>query len=199
MLLLHDLPLETCVRAIDAANANDPATLDFQGAVYPQALLEGQRAQAWVEQLRPDAPPALRLAARAHHLRRWEIPRDAYPRTRAGYLAWRSRLYGFHGDALAEIMANAGYGEDQIARARTILHKQRMRTDPDVQAHEDAVSLAFLEVRAASFSSTVSREQLLRALGRTWAKMSPAGRAAALSLDPGPGLQVALESALLDR
>ena len=31
----------------------------------------------------------LLLAARAHHLRRWELPRDSYPVGRAGYLRWR--------------------------------------------------------------------------------------------------------------
>jgi Domain of unknown function (DUF4202) len=195
---VHDPFLDICVRAIDAANANDPASLFFEGAFHPQALLEGQRAQAWVEQLRPGANPALRLAARAHHLRRWEIPRDAYPRTRAGYLSWRRRLYDFHADALAEIMTAAGYPPDQTARAGTILHKQGLHTDADVQAHEDAVSLAFLELRAAGFSTTVSREQLLRALRRTWSKMSEAGRSASQSLDLSPELQSALVSALSD-
>ena len=191
-----DLFFETCVREIDAANANDPAKLDFEGASYPLALIEGQRAHAWLEQLRQDAPAPLRLAARAHHLRRWEIPRDGYPRTRAGYLAWRTRLYDFHADALSQIMRGAGYTASEAARASAIMHKKQLRTDPDVQAYEDAVSLAFLEIRAADFASTVNREQLLRALSRTWAKMSAAGHMAALSLDLDPAVRAALDSAL---
>jgi len=174
--------LRDCIAAIDEMNAADPASLEFEGDRYPQALLEGRRAQLWVEKLRPAAGPPLRLAARAHHIRRWEVPRDSFPRTRAGYLAWRKYLYSFHADILAGIMAGAGFGEEEVQRAGTILRKKGIKLDPDVQSHEDAVSLAFLEVRLEHFIPSVSDEQLLRALRRTWAKMSPAGQAEARSL-----------------
>lgn len=188
--------VQACVAAIDEMNAVDPATLVFEGSRHPQALLEGRRAQAWVERLRADARPALRLAARAHHIRRWEVPRDRFPRTRRGYLAWRTHLYGFHAGILAGIMSAAGFGEDQIERARTILRKEGIKRDPDVQTHEDAVSLAFLEVRLEQFIPSVSDEQLLRALRRTWAKMSPAGQAEARSLVLSRPAAAAVQAAL---
>ena len=64
--------------AIDAVNANDPRTHDTE----PLALAQGRKAEAWVVRLDPDASVALRLAARAHHLRRWELPRSDYPEGR---------------------------------------------------------------------------------------------------------------------
>ena len=38
----------------------------------------------------PAATEAQVLAARAHHLRRWVVPRTSYPEGRAGYLRWRT-------------------------------------------------------------------------------------------------------------
>jgi len=51
----HDL-IDECVRAIDAANANDPLRLGFDGRSYPLALLGGRNTQAWVDRLREEAP-----------------------------------------------------------------------------------------------------------------------------------------------
>lgn len=171
-----------CVRLIDEANAADPACCELNGEQRPRCLVEGERAQSWLERLHPNASDALKLAARAHHVRRWEVPRDSYPLTRVGYHAWRTRLYGFHGEVLGAFMERAGYPVEDVTRAQEILSKQRIKVDPECQAHEDAVSLAFLEVRLAEFAPRISDEQLLRALRRTWAKMSPDGHAAALEL-----------------
>ena len=171
------------ISAIDAANAGDPDTLRFAGADRPRARIEGERAQHWLDRLRPDASEVLRLTARAHHLRRWEVPRDSYPRTRAGYHAWRSGLYEFHATALGELMSAAGYAEDDIAEAARLMGKRGIKTDRDAQSYEDAVSLAFLELRLADFAPSVSDDQLMRALRRTWNKMSDAGHAVALQLE----------------
>ena len=175
--------LSAVTEAIDAANRADPATLRFEGEDHPRAWLEGRRARHWIDRLRPDAADPLRLAANAHHLRRWEVPRESYPRTRPGYLDWRSGLYEFHGGALGELMRAAGYPDDEIAEAARIMVKRAIKTDADVQSYEDAVSLAFLETRLMDFAPSVSDDQLMRALRRTWRKMSDAGHDAALTLD----------------
>ncbi|MYB88004.1 MAG: DUF4202 domain-containing protein [Acidimicrobiaceae bacterium] len=62
--------------AIDAANADDPRSHDSE----PLALAQGRRAEEWVVRLDPEASDALRLAARAHHLRRWRCPAPTIPR-----------------------------------------------------------------------------------------------------------------------
>ena len=81
----HVEAIDRARSAIDAANRADPHQHD--GA--PLAELQGRLAEAWVTRLDPDASTALRLAARAHHLRRWVVPRASYPHGRAGYLRWR--------------------------------------------------------------------------------------------------------------
>ncbi len=150
-------PLATALAAVDAANAGDPSRVSWRGEELPVALAEGRSAHRWVLRLRPDAPEALQIATRGHHLRRWEIPRDAYPRTRDGYLAWRTRLYDFHSAAVADVMTDAGYAAETIAHAARLLRKQGIKVDADAQTYEDAVSLAFLEVRLAQFAGASAR------------------------------------------
>ena len=190
--------LEAALADIDRANAGDPSRMIRDATERPVALVEGQCAHRWVLALRPDAPEVLQIVARAHHLRRWEIPRDSYPRTRDGYLAWRTSLYDFHAGAVAEVMARAGYAADAIARAGQLMHKQGIKVDADAQSYEDAVGLAFIEVRLPSFIEVVNEDQLMRALRRTWRKMSAAGRDAALTADLDPRAAEAVRRALAE-
>jgi len=92
--------LVEALELIDSENQADPSVVRFEGEIRPVAFIEGIRAHYWAEHLATDAPDELLIAARAHHLRRWEVPRNAYPRTREGYLAWRNRLYGYHAKLL---------------------------------------------------------------------------------------------------
>ena len=75
--------LDNVLAAIDAANREDP-TATARG---PLALAQGELASDWLDRLAPNAGPELAVAARAHHLRRWELRRDTYPEGRAGYLS----------------------------------------------------------------------------------------------------------------
>jgi hypothetical protein len=178
--------LARALEQIDRENSADPSRLVFRGEGYPTAFIEGVRAHHWVEHMRPDAPDSLLIAARGHHLRRWEVSRESYPRTRQGYHSWRNRLYDFHAEAVGELMRQAGYDEDAVSDASRLLKKHDIKGDPDAQTYEDAVSLAFLEARLVPFSESVTDEQLVRALQRTWRKMSEAGHQAVHSLDLEP-------------
>jgi hypothetical protein len=176
-------PLESVLSRIDQANAADPHQEDWQGQAQPKERLYGQRMSGWLERLRPDADELLQIAARGQHIRRWEVPRDSYPMTREGYLRWRSFLYGFHGEKVGEIMAEAGYAEADIARVKAILSKRGLKTDPDVQAVEDAACLVFLEHHFLGFAAGLEPDKLIGIVRKTWGKMSEAARAHALQLD----------------
>jgi len=190
--------LDAALAVIDAANEGDPNAVELAGASTPLALAEGRAAYDWVERLRGDegAPDALLIAARGHHIRRWEHPRDAFPRDRAGYQAWRTRLYEVHASHLEAIMRDAGYGTDEIAAMTAIVHKRGIKADPDAQTYEDAVALAFLELQFAAFAAREPRATVIRALQRTWRKMSEAGHEAALTLTLTPELQSLVTEAL---
>jgi hypothetical protein len=164
--------------AIDRANAEDP-----QG----REVLYSERMVAWVKALAPGASPELLLAARAQHLRRWKIPRSTYPEGRSGYLKWREGLKKIHADALAEILAAAGYGADSIAKARSLLVRKNLADDAEGQTLEDAACLVFLQFEFAAFSAKTEPGKMVDILRKSWGKMSPAARERALALDLAPG------------
>lgn len=158
-----------------------------QGDPSGVALPHARTVVAWVERLRPDASEALRLAARAQHLGRWEVPRSTYPEGRDGYLRWRRDLSERHAEQAAGLLTECGYPADTVARVGAIMRKRGRVRDPEVQVLEDALCLAFIERQLDDFRRKHEDAKLAGILQKTWAKMSPQGREAALALDlPGP-------------
>lgn len=196
--MTSDSRFEDAIRRIDEANAEDPNVEVADGREEPKELLYGRRMSGWVERLRPDAPEAVRLAARAQHLRRWEIPRNQFPMDRAGYHRWRTTLYKFHADQAAAILRDVGYDEETIARVGDLLQKKRLKTDPDAQTIEDAAALVFLEHHAVEFAGRedMTEEKLVDILRKTWKKMSAAGQRAALEMELPAALRGLIEKAL---
>jgi hypothetical protein len=168
---------DAAITAIDAANADDPVTLEVRGAVRPKELAHAELMTEWVRRLDPDASEAQLIAARAHHLRRWTSPRSTYPEGRAGYLRWRSALKAQHATEVAELLAGAGYDGTTIERVQRLIKKQGLGSDPAVQVHEDALCLVFLETQLAATVDQLGDEHMLDVIRKTAAKMSPAGLA----------------------
>jgi hypothetical protein len=189
---------EAAITQFDKANAVDPHTEIVGGAAHPKELLYAQRMTAWLDKLAPDASEALRLAARSQHIRRWELPRADFPMDRTGYLRWRTTLYRFHADTAGQILRDVGYGDATIERVQTLLRKERLKRDPDVQCLEDVICLVFLESYLLDFAVQQDREKLINILRRTWKKMSPRGHAAALALDLSPEARELVEDALAE-
>jgi hypothetical protein len=165
--------------AIDAANAADPN----QHGGEPLALLQGRLAESWVVRLDPDASEALRLAARAHHLRRWVVPRDSYPDGRAGYLRWRRDQKQRHAEELRELLEQVGLDPVIVARAAAIVAKVGLGSDPEVQVFEDAVCLTFLETQLSDTADRLDANRMTTVIAKTLTKMSEPGKAAALTID----------------
>jgi hypothetical protein len=183
---LGDSRLVRAIAAIDAANADDPHTLVVRGERRPKELAHAELVSEWVAALCPAASEALLLAARAHHVRRWEIARDGFPQGRAGYHRWRRAQHAHHAEILGAILAEVGYDEATIARARAIVAKQGLGRDPEVQVLEDALCLVFLETQLRELGGRLADDKLEGVLRKTLAKMSAAAiaRARALPLDP---------------
>lgn len=190
----HDPRLQAAIDAIDAANADDPNTIVVAGVERPKELAHAALMSQWLLRLDPEADVAQQLAARAHHLRRWTIPRASYPDGRAGYLRWRTALSKQHAEDVAEILAAVGYETPIIDRVRAIIRKQGLGSDPAVQAHEDALCLVFLETQFADLLGRLGREKTVEVVAKTVRKMSAAGIEAAGSL----GLADDLASVLAD-
>ena len=140
--------------AIDTANAADPTHVVVRGSEHPLALVHGQLAVEWVQALHPDAPDEWLLAARAHHLRRWELPRSDYPAGKAGYLRWKRDQRQRHGREVAVLLADVGYEPDVVERVQALVRRDHLATDVGAQAVEDAACLVFIETQLAEVSST---------------------------------------------
>ena len=184
---LGDKQLQEALERIDAFNGKDPRR---------QELLYGQRMSAWLGKLEPKASEALRVAARAQHIGRWTIPRSSYPMDRAGYKRWRTELGKFHAEKAGEILLEVGYGEELIARVKSLLQKKMLKTDSECQTLEDVICLVFLEHYFADFASQHPEEKVIHILQRTLIKMSDRGRQAALELNLPPDLRRLVEKAL---
>jgi len=188
--------LQAALARVDAANSQDPNTGAFEGKTYPRELLYGQRMTHWLAHLAPEASEPLQLAVRCQHLRRWEIPRDRYPMDRRGYHQWRTALYQFHAEKAGEILREVGYDETTIERVGQIIQKKNLSSDPETQWLEDAAGLVFLENYLADFSREHEEAKLIEILRKTWKKMSPRGREAAMQLDLEPQARALVERAL---
>ncbi len=169
--------LQSALDAIDTANAKDPKLEDGQ----PEALLYGQRMTEEASRLFPNASEALQIAARGQHIERWMIKRADYPEGRAGYLKWRRDQGARHAERVAEIMADAGYSEDEIADAGAMLRKEGIKRNEQVQALEDIICFVFIKWYFAPFAAKHSDEKVLDIVVKTARKMSADARARALS------------------
>jgi hypothetical protein len=184
--------------AFDRANAADPNLESVDGEEVPKEVIYGQRMSAWLMRLCPEAPEALCLAARSQHIERWVTPRGSYPDGRIGYLTWRRDLKRYHADRAGEILAGLGYPNTLVAGVQALVRKERLKQDEDAQVLEDVACVVFLAHYLADFAEKHETDKVVEILRKTWAKMSPLGRRAALALPMTGALEGLLASALAD-
>lgn len=184
------------IALIDEANAPDPVTIEVDGGDVPKELTHARMLTAWVERLLPEPGEALLLAARAHHIRRWESPRDTFPAGRRGYLRWRRDLQVRHAGHARAILEECGYDEDTIARVERLIRKETPKRDPEGQAFEDGLTLVFLETQLHDFAVRTDPETMAGVIRKTWSKISPAARDLALASDLAPEDRALIERAL---
>ena len=169
---------------IDAANSEDPNQETADGKDWPKELLYSHRMTDMLLRYTPDADDAMQLAIHAQHIQRWRSPRDAYPMDRIGYLQWRKDLYKFHAQTAADLLVQAGYGEDVIDRVKQAVAKKGIKDNPDTQLLEDVTDLVFIEHYMLGFVSRhpdYDEEKWLDIIRKTWKKMSDRAQQFALS------------------
>jgi len=163
------------VSLMDAANSEDPNIETADGEEWPKELLYSQRMSEMLERYKPAADHAAKLAIRGQHIQRWKSPRDAYPMNRQGYHQWRTNLYKFHADTVAELMAAAGYDEASQERVKQAVGKRGLRVNDDTQLLEDVASLVFIEYYMLAFVEKhpeYNEEKWIDIIRKTWNKMS---------------------------
>lgn len=188
--------LQAALHRFDEENARDPNLETADGVAHPRELLYARRLSGWVLRLCPNASEALRLAARCQHLCRWEIPRNSYPMTRAGYLQWRAHLKRHHAQKAGDILRGVGYADDIIRRVQDLNLKKNFPNDPELRILEDALCLVFLEHQFADLAAKTAEDKTINALQKSWQKMTPAARAEALKFEYADREKSLLERAL---
>ena len=188
--------LEKALQLIDEKNSQDPNKETHQGKEYPKELLYSQRMYAQLLDLKPDASEALKIAIRAQHIRRWEIPRQDYPTNKIGYITWRNDLKKRHASITADILKQIGYSPEFIDRVSFLINKKALKNDPGTQTLEDVACLVFLEYYFESFAQKYDEEKIIDIVKKTWNKMSDKGHEYALKLDLSPTSQDLIGKAL---
>lgn len=159
------------IALIDTANSEDPRQEDGE----PKELLYAKRMSEMLARFAPEASVAVRLAARAQHVRRWVTPRDSYPMTREGYYAWRTGLYKFHAETAGSLLREAGYDEETVGRVMLAVSKRSLKTNPEAQLLEDVAALVFIEHYMLDFAGSkpdYDAAKWLEIIRKTWRKMS---------------------------
>jgi len=178
--------LALAIAEIDRANAEDPNQIEVRGQRLPKELAHADLASEWIARLVEQPSEALQLAARAHHLRRWALPRGDYPEGRSGYLVWRQALKQRHADETARILESCGYEPDTIRRVGEIILRKNLTGNAEAQALEDALCLVFFETQLAELAGRLAPEKMRDVGIKTLRKMSAPARELAMELPIAP-------------
>jgi len=188
--------LDDALAALDALHAEDPESIELEGQAVPAELDYARRMSAALRQVADAPSDALQLAVRAQHLQRWKIPRDAYPRTKPGYHAWRNAQKKAHAELAVATLRPHGFDDATLDRVAALVRKRNLASDPETQALEDAACLVFLQTKLSEFAAGRDEGELVDILQKTWKKMSERGRAAALALPLDETAQALVRKAL---
>ncbi|PLX34024.1 MAG: DUF4202 domain-containing protein [Hyphomicrobiales bacterium] len=177
---------EAVIKAIDEANAESPRKITVDGREQSYENVYSERMSAVLARLYPDASELLKIAARAQHIRRWDIPRSDFPTGPKGYNRWRKTCREHHAELMRDIMSANGYTEADIEAVGTYLKKEKLKKNDESQALENVVDVVFLEYYWDEFVEKFPQyddDKLIDIVGKTLLKMSSHGHQAALALD----------------
>ncbi|KAH8597053.1 glutamyl-tRNA synthetase [Bisporella sp. PMI_857] len=203
-------PLSQALTIIDQAHRLDPNI--HAPTSLPYELYYAQQMTNYLN-LHTEAPsdsigaipsPFLRIACRAQHFRRWEVPRSSYPTGKAGYLNWRTFLKKRQAEQVKQICLEVGYKEEEAESVARLMRKEGLgKSKPDeVQILEDVACLVFLDDQFEGFAKDggsvgeVEEEKMVGILQKTWAKMGKRGQELALKIDMGDECKRLVQKAL---
>ena len=173
---------QLALRSIDEEHAKDPTIIFVDGKAQPSELFYSQKMSKYLEKRCPGAPELLRLAVRAQHLKRWEVPRDSFAMGKRGYLMWRTHLKKRQAELALQICLTSGYSMEDSNRVAVLIRKENLKNDVETQILEDVACLVFLDVQFEDFEQQHDEDKIISILRKTWAKMSDEGHALAVCI-----------------
>lgn len=177
------------IQAIDAAHALDPNKVTADGVDdVPYELHYANKCTHYLNLHTPAASPLLTVAVRAQHFRRWEVPRDSFPKTKPGYFAWRTHLKKRQAEQVKDICLQCGFSEDEAGRVGALIAKEDLKKgegvgDAEAQVLEDVACLVFLDDQFDVFEKGHDEDKIVSILRKTWGKMGDRGKELALAMD----------------
>lgn len=195
------LDVEKALSLIDAAHGEDPNKIDVDGNPVPYELHYARKMTQYLNLHTPDSDPLLTVAVRAQHFRRWEVPRDSYPRTKVGYFAWRVFLKKRQADQVKELCLQSQASEEEAGKVASLIAKEDLKKgegqgDPEAQILEDVACLVFLDDQFDQFEKEHDEEKIISILKKTWLKMGKRGQDLALEMDLSPRAKELVSKAL---
>jgi hypothetical protein len=170
-------------RLIYAAHDEDPTKLSLDGTEIPYETHYATKMEKYLNKRAPNSSDVLKLAVCGQHFRRWEVPRDSYPKTKIGYHTWRTYLKKRQGNLVAEILDVNGYSSQQTERCKALIMKEGLKQGEDeVQVLEDVACLVFLDDQFDEFKEKHDEDKIVHILQKTWGKMSKEGQDMALDI-----------------
>ncbi|CAG8961609.1 hypothetical protein HYFRA_00006146 [Hymenoscyphus fraxineus] len=173
---------EAAIALIDEAHAHDPKISIVDGKDVPYELHYARKMTHYLSLRAPDASPILKVAIRAQHFRRWEIPRGSYPMTKAGYLSWRTFLKKRQAELAAAICMGCNFTSEEADEVAKLIRKEDLKNNEETQILEDVACLVFLDDQFEAFEKEHDESKNITILRKTWGKMSEKGHELALQI-----------------
>ncbi|KAG8624574.1 hypothetical protein KVT40_007641 [Elsinoe batatas] len=170
---------------VDAAHSEDPNKITPPGSKVevPYELHYAQKMSSYLDKLSPSASINLKIAIRAQHFRRWEVPRSSYPMTKLGYHQWRGYLKKRQAELVSQVLADCGFSEGDRSRVEALIRKEGLKEgDEEAQTLEDVACLVFLDDQFEEFKDKHDETKIVDILRKTWVKMSKTGQDTALDM-----------------
>jgi len=105
--------------------------------------------------------------------------------TKSGYYQWRRNLRDFHAKTANTVLREVGYEKDIIDRVCSLVKKEGLQSDNEVQTLEDVVVLVFLENYLEEFihsHGNFDETKIMDILSKSLRKMTTKGRQAILTM-----------------
>jgi len=184
-MIVNQERFNRAIALFDELNSKDPNREILGRKERPKELLYAERISTMLKNYVLNPSETLQLAARCQHIQRWKIERGNFPMTKSGYYRWRKNLRDFHAKTAKTILHEVGYKKSVIDRVSSLVKKEGLQYDSEVQTLEDVVVLVFLENYLEEFihsHSNFDESKIMDIVSKSLRKMTTKGRRAVLTM-----------------
>ena len=173
--MIAEMKYNDALKLIDKAHNEDPAYVTIDGNKVSDEFLYSERMLNQLLAYYPDSNPFIKLSAKCHHLKRWEVDRKLYPMDKQGYFNWRRVVAKHQLNIAKEILTKAEFSEEEIDKVISCLKKENIKRIPEAQIIEDVACMVFIQFYLEEFAKPHQDDKVIDILYKTMLKMSDPG------------------------